>query len=187
MTRIIRLTWIGFVIFTAVLLGCRQNESVDQNGAGDGETAVSPPEATTAVLSTAGAAGAESPVNFQSLQAEIESAEALWTSQNIQKYHIEVRHVRPNWNTQIIDIIVESGDVIEANQTCYPERTCVIQDVDPQNMTIENMFSIARQVVALTDLNPEANFNKTYGFPTYVSYDDASWVLNGFKLIEPAP
>ncbi len=179
MLRRFGLTWFGLVIITAVLCGCRNNG--ENMG---GETAVSPTEATATALSTAIVAGAEPPVNLQSLQAEIESAEALWTSKNIQKYHIEVRHVRPNWNTQIVNMIVESGDVLEADQTCYPERTCVKQDVDPQDMTIENMFTIARQVVALTDLNPEANFNKTYGFPTYVSYDDASWVLNRFEIIE---
>ncbi|KAA3654369.1 MAG: hypothetical protein DWQ04_34495 [Chloroflexi bacterium] len=166
----------GFVMLTAVLLGCQ----ADDFGS---ETAVTPINATADALTTAIAASAEPPVDLQSLQAEIESAETMWRSQNIQNYRIEVRHLRPNWNTQIINITVENGNVLEAIHTCYPERTCMKRDVDPQDLVIVNMFEVARQVVKFTDLHPEVNFNKTYGFPTYISYDDASWILDGFELI----
>lgn len=175
--------WVGiigfcFVILTAVLLGCRTYDSVI-----GGETAVTPINVTANALSTAIAASAEPPVDLQSLQAKIESAETLWHSQNIQNYRIEVRHVRPNWDTQIITIIVENGRVLEANHSCYPERTCMKRDVEPQDLVVANMFEVARQIVQFSDLHPEVTFNKTYGFPTYVSYDDASWVLDGFELI----
>ena len=164
--------WMGLVMITAVLTTCQTENPVEV-----------PPQATAEALATALFASAESPPDVQSLQTEIDTAQAIWNANNIQEYSIEVRHRRPNWDTQIVVLTVADGQVLESHHTCYPERTCMKRDVAPQEMVVENMFDVARQVISFSDLNPEFNFNETHGFPTYISYDDASWVLDSFEII----
>ena len=164
--------WVGLVMITAVLTTCQTETSIED-----------PTQATAEALATALFASVESPTDVQSLQTAIDTAQVIWNANNIQKYSIEVRHRRPNWDTQIVVLTVADGVVLESNHTCYPERTCMKHDVEPQELVVENMFDVARQVISFSDLNPEFNFNESHGFPTYISYDDASWVLDSFEII----
>jgi hypothetical protein len=51
-------------------------------------------------------------------------------------------------------------------------------------MTIEALFETAEFVLGLNDPETEMTFNKTYGYPNAVIYEDASWVVNEFKPLE---
>ncbi|MCA9921286.1 MAG: hypothetical protein KC421_02885 [Anaerolineales bacterium] len=170
-----------FLALIALLAGCKASDDVVQTSEASG------PEATSAALATAIFASAEPPYNPQAVTAELETAVSLWNSHNITAYSIEVRHARPTWNTQIIKLVVEDGIVSDFEHTCYPERDCVLRDVDPQSMTVENMYDVARQIIPLVDLNPEVTFNHTYGYPTAIGNNDAGWVFDTFEIIAPTP
>jgi hypothetical protein len=79
---------------------------------------------------------------------------------------------------------VEDGVVIDSTHTCFPEQDCIMQDVDPQTITVEALFETAANVLNLNDPETDMTFNQTYGYPNSIIYEDASWVTDGFKLLE---
>lgn len=176
-----KLTLIILVLF---LIGCGGADAAPEN---EGETAVSGLDPTAAALATAIVASAEPPVSFEGLAQQLDDAEALWQSHNIRSYHVEVRHRQPGWNTQIIDLVVTDGVVTDVTQSCFPERDCILREVDPQMMTIEAIYGVARNVLTLQDPATQMTFNPTYGYPNLVGYEDASWVYGEFELLDPAP
>jgi hypothetical protein len=139
---------------------------------------------TTSALTTAIAASAQPSFDPVALQNELETAVALWNSQEVTRYQITVRHRQPTWNTQNITITVEDGVVIDSTHTCFPEKNCIMKDVDPASVTIEALFETAENVLTLNDPETDMTFNRTYGYPNSIIYEDASWVTDGFQLLE---
>ncbi|MBK8905515.1 MAG: hypothetical protein IPM53_30315 [Anaerolineaceae bacterium] len=151
------------------------------------DTAVTPlseRDMTVSALTTAIAASAEPPFDPTALRGNLETAVALWNDQAVASYQVTINHRQPTWDTQYITITVEDGAVTDTSQTCYPAQNCVLRDVDPQTLTIEALFQTAEFVLGLNDPETEMTFNKTYGYPNAVIYEDASWVVNDFKPLE---
>lgn len=124
-------------------------------------------------------------VDSASLLQELEAAVQKWESHGITSYTLRVRHSQPTWSIQIIDVTVENGQVIEWEQSCFPERNCILREIDPQSFTIDALFETARRVAALGDENIEITFTKTYGYPNAISYPDGFWNLEAFMPLEP--
>ncbi len=151
------------------------------------DTAVTPlseQDMTVRALTTAIAASAEPPFDPTALQENLDTAVALWRDQAISHYQVTINHRQPTWDTQYITITVENGVVVDTSQTCYPQQRCVLREVDPQTLTIEALFETAEFVLGLNDPETEMTFNKTYGYPNAVIYEDASWVVNDFQPLE---
>lgn len=138
---------------------------------------------TVSALTTAIAASAEPSFDPVVLRTELETAVSLWRSQEIQHYQATINHRQPTWDTQFITITVEDGAVVDTSQTCYPEQSCILRQVDPQTVMIETLFQTAESVIGFNDPETEITFNKTYGYPNAIIYEDASWVINEFKLL----
>lgn len=169
---------VGWLLLLTVACGSATPEA---------ETAVTPlseQDMTVNALTTAIAASAEPPFDPVALQDDLNTAVALWTNQAITNYQVTINHRQPTWDTQFITITVEDGQVVDISQTCYPEQNCILRDVDPQTLTIEALFKTAEFVLSLNDPEIEMTFNHTYGYPNAVIYEDASWVVNEFKLLE---
>jgi hypothetical protein len=139
---------------------------------------------TARALTTAIAASAEPPFDASLLRAELETAVTLWQSHSIERYQVTVRHGQSTWNTQIFTIIVENGTVIDSKHTCFPEKDCILQEVDPDSLTVEALFKTAEAVIALNDPETQLTFNQTYGYPNSLTYEEASWVLDSFALLD---
>ena len=156
--------------------------------AADETAATAPPiNATARALSTAIAASAEPPRDLTAIAQQIDAAEARWQEQGITRYSVEVRFRQPTWNTQIIQMTVADGVVVESEHSCFPQQDCIMQDVDPQTMTIAAMFDVAREIIALENDELAISFNENIGYPLGISYDDGSWVYGSFEQLEPAP
>lgn len=139
---------------------------------------------TASALTTAIAASAQPAYDPVALRAELTSAVSLWDNQEIVRYQITVRHRQPTWNTQNITITVEDGVVIDSTHTCFPQQDCIMQDIDPETVTVEALFETAENIISLNDPETEVSFNQTYGYPNSIIYEDASWVTDGFKLLD---
>lgn len=151
------------------------------------ETAVTPlseQDMTVSALTTAIAASAEPPFDPTALRENLAAAVALWNEQAFSNYQVTVNHRQPSWDTQYITITVADGTVTDTSQTCFPEQNCILREVNPQTLTIEALFQTAESVLSLNDPETEITFNKTYGYPNAVIYEDASWVVNEFKPLE---
>ncbi len=139
---------------------------------------------TASALTTAIAASAQPAFDPTALRNELETAVSLWNSQAINRYQITVRHRQPTWNTQNITITVEDGVVTDSTHSCFPEQDCIMKDVDPASVTIDALFETAENVLTLNDPETDMTFNQTYGYPNSIIYEDASWVTDGFKLLD---
>lgn len=153
-------------------------------GAETAVTPVSERDMTVNALTTAIAASAEPPFDPTVLQGNLATAVDLWNDQAITRYRVTVNHRQPTWDTQFVTITVEDGVVVDTSQTCYPQQNCVMRDVDPQTVTIESLLETAEFVLSLNDPETEMTFNKTYGYPNAIIYEDASWVVDGFTPLE---
>lgn len=152
-----------------------------------GDTAVPPlseRDMTASALTTAIAASAEPPFDPTALRENLATAVALWNDQAVTNYQVTINHRQPTWDTQYITITVADGVVTDTSQTCFPAQNCILRDVEPQTLTIEALFETADFVLGLNDPETEMTFNKTYGYPNAVIYEDASWVVNEFKPLE---
>jgi hypothetical protein len=152
-----------------------------------GDTAVTPlseRDMTVSALTTAIAASAQPPFDPTALRENLATAVALWNDQAIANYQVTINHRQPTWDTQYITITVADGVVVDTSQTCFPAQNCILRDVEPQTLTIEALFETADFVLGLNDPETEMTFNKTYGYPNAVIYEDASWVVNEFKPLE---
>ena len=152
-----------------------------------GDTAVPPlseRDMTVSALTTAIAASAQPPFDPTALRENLATAVALWNDQAIANYQVTINHRQPTWDTQYITITVADGVVTDTSQTCFPAQNCILREVDPQTLTIEALFETADFVLGLNDPETEMTFNKTYGYPNAVIYEDASWVVNEFKPLE---
>lgn len=152
-----------------------------------GDTAVTPlseRDMTVSALTTAIAASAQPPFDPTALRENLATAVALWNDQAIANYQVTINHRQPTWDTQYITITVADGVVTDTSQTCFPAQNCILRDVEPQTLTIEALFETAEFVLGLNDPETEMTFNKTYGYPNAVIYEDASWVVNEFKPLE---
>jgi hypothetical protein len=145
---------------------------------------VSAQDMTARALTTAIAASAEPPFDASLLLAELETAVSLWHSQAIERYQITVRHRQATWNTQIFTITVENGTVVDNKHSCFPEQDCILQEVDPDTLTIEALFETAAAVIGFSDPETEITFNPSYGYPNALIYEEASWTLDSFKPLE---
>ena len=96
---------------------------------------------------------------------------------------IEATEVRlaSEYGGRVDTITVAEGVVTDTSQTCFPAQNCILREVEPQTLTIEALFETADFVLGLNDPETEMTFNKTYGYPNAVIYEDASWVVNDFK------
>ncbi len=152
-----------------------------------GDTAVPPlseRDMTVSALTTAIAASAQPPFDPTALRENLATAVALWNDQAVTNYQVTINHRQPTWDTQYITITVADGVVTDTSQTCFPAQNCILREVDPQTLTIEALFETADFVLGLNDPETEMTFNKTYGYPNAVIYEDASWVVNEFKPLE---
>ncbi len=175
--------WICLLAFVVLIVACGGSEQ-EQNGDEIVAEPVSEQDMTVSALTTAIAASAQPAYDPAVLRAELETAVANWESQEINRYQITVRHRQPTWSTQIITITVEDGMVVDSNHTCFPEQDCIMQEIDPQTVTIAALFETAENVLDLNDPETEISFNPTYGYPNAIIYEDASWVTDTFRIIE---
>ena len=152
------------------------------------ETAViptlSPQEATSQALTDAILASSEPPLNFDQLLQEIDEAEALWKSQDLTTYRLKVSYREPTWTTQNFTLLIEDGVVTEENHRCVPERNCTLYDVTVEDFEMLNLYSIAREIVALEDPNTQITFNKRLGFPNAIVYSEATWIVQTVETVE---
>lgn len=146
--------------------------------------AVPDTDATITALTAAVLAATDPPVDLLQLQQDLDQAEDLWRSQNITRYTIQVNHRQHNWDTQMLTITVENGQVVESTHTCYPQRSCIMRKLDAQNFTVENLFNVARSVIALGEVD-EITFNQTYGYANAVIYEDGPWTTSAFQVLTP--
>lgn len=145
---------------------------------------VSAKDMTASALTTAISASAEPPFDAAALLAELETAVSLWNSQKIQQYKVTISRQQPTWDTQYMTITVADGRVIDSQHSCYPERSCILRQIDPETVTIDALFDIAKLVIGLNDPDTQITFNPTYGYPTSVIYTDASWVISAFERLD---
>ncbi|MAT99258.1 MAG: hypothetical protein CL608_19135 [Anaerolineaceae bacterium] len=174
---------VGLFLLLFFVAACGGSGGVEGEEAVDAEP-VSEQDMTVSALTTAIAASAQPSFDPAALRNELETAVALWNSQEIERYQITVRHRQPTWNTQNITITVEDGVVVDSTHTCFPEQNCIMKDVDPASVTIAALFDTAENVLTLNDPETDMTFNQTYGYPNSIIYEDASWVTDGFKLLE---
>jgi len=173
----------GLFLLLFLAIACGGSDGAQSGNEANNEP-VSEQDMTARALTTAIAASAQPPFDPAALQAELETAVSLWNSQDIKRYQITVRHRKPTWNTQNVTITVADGVVIDSSQTCFPQQDCIMQDIDPETMTVAALFETAANVINLNDPDTEMTFNQTYGYPNSIIYEDASWVTDGFKLLE---
>lgn len=174
---------VGLFLLLFFVAACGGSGGVEGEEAVEAEP-VSEQDMTVNALTTAIAASAQPPFDPAALRNELETAVALWNSQEIERYQITVRHRQPTWSTQNITITVEDGVVVDSTHTCFPEQNCIMKDVDPASVTIAALFDTAENVLTLNDPETDMSFNPTYGYPNSIIYEDASWVTDGFKLLE---
>ncbi len=148
------------------------------------EPTVDPKEATSQALTAAILASSEPPLDFEKLNREIEESEALWSSQNLTTYRLEVSYREPNWNTQNFTLLIEDGTVLQEDHRCVPERNCILNDVEISDFEMVNLFDIARRVVAIEDPDTQITFNKRLGFPNAIVYSEATWIVQSVQVIE---
>lgn len=152
--------------------------------AGVVDTAVPSSQATSNALSTAIVASAEPPIDLAALQNDLQEAESRWQSQNIVRYSINVSYGQPHISTQKLSLTVENGQVVDSKHTCYPQTNCTLQQIDPQEYTVKNLFNAAHNVIALGEVE-DMTFNQTYGYPNAIIYEDAFWTTDSFQVLDP--
>jgi hypothetical protein len=107
---------------------------------------------------------------------EIEAAQALWEAQNISNYYLVVQRYRGIEGAQILTMSVVNGQVSDAAQDCGSpagQGPCTIQEVNPEEYTVEGLFELAR------DNNHRASilsFDDETGVMTFMSLDDETTV-----------
>ncbi len=131
-------------------------------------------------------------------EAELAAAEALWESQNIDHYRIEILDVRSIWHAQTNVVIVQDGVAADAGASCIPAPMeggeCAVQPFDPDQYTIPALFDTTRKQFAGDQaLWTHIRFDETYGYPAEISFDDPEildedWGLRvtSFEVL-PAP
>ncbi len=174
---------VGLFLLLFFVIACGGSGGGESEEAVDAEP-VSEQDMTANALITAIAASAQPPFDPTALQNDLETAVSLWNSHEIARYQVTVRHRQPTWSTQNITITVEDGVVIDSTHTCFPQQDCIMRDVDPQSVTIEALFETAENVLSLNDPETDMTFNQTYGYPNSIIYEDASWVTDGFQLLD---
>lgn len=150
-------------------------------------TPASPTEATALALATQVMASVEAPIDMADFDQRLQAARALWDSHHITDYSLRVRYSQPTWNVQILTIAVESGVVTDSDQSCFPERDCILRDIDPAQFTIDKLLEVAENVAHLNlpASDMDITFNATYGYPNAIVYPDAFWNLESFQPIKP--
>ena len=176
MDRYLKLIFTAYVLSIVGMTGCSEETAVIPTR--------TPQEATSQALTDAILASSEPPLDFEQLTQEISESEALWASQNLTTYRLEVSYREPNWNTQNFTLLIEDGVVTEEDHRCIPERTCVLQEVDLDAFEMHRLFDIAQEVVALEDENTHITFNKRLGFPNAIGYTEAVWIIQSVQVIE---
>lgn len=105
---------------------------------------------------------------------KIGNAQAVWQSQNISSYDLVVQRYRGTEGSQILTMSVVDGQVNDAVQDCgAPQGPCTIQEVDPEEYTVDGLFKLAR------DNNYRASvlsFDEEIGVLTFMSLDDNTTV-----------
>ena len=107
---------------------------------------------------------------------KIEAAKALWESQNISRYDLSVQRYRGIEGAQILTMSVVDRQVSDAVQECGSpagQGPCTIQEVNPEEYTVEGLFELAR------DNNHRASiltFDDETGVMTFMSLDDETTV-----------
>ncbi len=147
---------------------------------------------TVCMLFTVGCAGGR-------LVAQVRRAERRWQRGNVGSYRIEVSLRRATWHYQTHVVTVRDGEVIGASASCVtaPMETalgkkCEVEDFDPGTYTVPGLFTPAR---SLSEADPggavKIDFDDTYGFPRWISYDladvvdeDQAWSVGAFEMLE---
>lgn len=163
-----------------LLIGCRESD------AGERSTAVPMQEATPAAMIAQVLVEVTPTIDAPSLTQRLDDAVALWQSHHIIRYTVVINYARDNGSTQYLTLVVENGQVMEAGQTCYPERDCTLEKLNPEEFTIERLFEIARTLIEQGNIT-DVTYNPTYGYPNAVVHEDVFWATNGFQVLDPAP
>ena len=133
-------------------------------------------------LATKVMAAAEATVDPTQFSEELAQARALWDEQNITNYTMQVRYNQPTWNVQILQVTVENGEVVDVEQSCFPQENCILRDVDATQFTIPQLLDIAANVgeLGLPASDVDITFNSNYGYPNAIVYPDAFWNVESF-------
>jgi hypothetical protein len=120
------------------------------------------------------------PVVAARQQALVE-AEQQWQAQAITHYTMELRHFRPEWGTQVFQVVVADGEVTILAHHCLPVESCLLTALDPAEMTVPFLFTVAHDIAPLRDRMANVRFDQTFGYPREISYDGGFWLIREFQ------
>lgn len=133
------------------------------------------------------------------LESQTRRAERRWQRNDIGSYRMEVSLRSGTWHYQTHVVMVRNGEVVDASASCVTApmetalgRECEVEDFDPGTYTVPGLFALAH---SLTEASPqdavEIDFDDTYGFPKWISYDLADaideeqlWSVGAFEILE---
>ena len=131
----------------------------------------------------------------------IDAAETQWKAKGVKSYRLSVQVVLA-WRLQTDSITVQNGAVTGHSAVCGVSvlesgGKCELLAIDPQTLTIEELFQKARNLVnsASSDKYPtdamsglSFQFDPTYGYPVqiassspHISDTDVAWIVEKFE------
>lgn len=137
---------------------------------------VIPAQIETDIIATVGPAFKLSPADA-SLLAQLEAAEALWKSQNINSYAITVYNGRPVAALEPTITVID-GEVVDSSAVCWQytmsQADCVPPPFDPAGYTVTGLFDTVRSAlkIAAPGSIKRLEFDATYGYLTHINYND---------------
>ncbi|MCA9934808.1 MAG: hypothetical protein H6662_12845 [Ardenticatenaceae bacterium] len=172
-----------------ILVGC---------GAGNAETAVPTPTTDPSLVlqasiqATIAAQIGNRSENLSRWLLELNDAEALWEAAGVHEYTLSVLYVNSPRNiVQTHHLRVQDGAVVEESVECNPKETCIIQKIDPNQITVPGLFAIAHDALRNDEINDngtEFNWDPMYGVPEWISLRSANypvyWQVLDFAVIE---
>ena len=132
----------------------------------------------------------------ESLAQQIDRGEERWQKHGIESYRIEVLSARGTWHAQSHQIVVRSGQVVEASASCIPapaERgKCEVEPFDAHEYTVPALFARAREKAQIErGERTRITFDPSYGFPSLISHrvpeitdGGAVWRVEAFEALE---
>jgi hypothetical protein len=114
-------------------------------------------------------------------QQALLDAEQLWRTQEITYYAMELRHYQPDEGTQVLQVVVADGEATILAHHCLPAANCDVVPLDPAELTIPHLFTIAHEMAPLRERSVNLRFDQAVGYPREISYDGGFWLIREFQ------
>lgn len=120
---------------------------------------------------------------LSSQQVEVLDAIRQWRAAGIENYTVQITYRNPGWNPQIFNVRVTKGEPEIERHICFPERTCVVRQMDAADLSLDSIFNQVEQQVQRNEVG-HVVYNDEYGFPRIIDTTEGDWEISDFQVVQ---